>query len=87
MSLKTDYDHLVQRLKTERDQLNLRIHLAEAELRDEWEELEQRWNSLQSKGRQLRKAADENADEIAAAAQKIGDELKKGYRRIKQRLH
>ena len=34
-------ENLWQELKTERDELRVQMHLAKAELRDEWEELEE----------------------------------------------
>lgn len=87
MDMKTDYQRLVQQLKTERDELNVRMHLAGAELRDEWAELEKRWDRLQARGKQLKTATGESAEEIGAATRQLGEELKAGYRRIKSRLH
>ena len=38
---RSNFEELVEKLERQRDELKLRAHLAKAEARDEWEELEQ----------------------------------------------
>ena len=87
MGLKQDYQDLLQRLKTERDEIHVRMHLAGNEVRDEWQELEKRWDQLQLKGERVKEAAGDSADDVAVAIRQLGDELKQGYQRIKRSLH
>lgn len=87
MTITTNNQKLVQRLKTERDELNVRMHLAGAELHDEWRELETRWEHFRAKSRQVEAATAESAEDIGAALELLAAELKAGYKRIRSRLH
>ena len=64
---QSNFDRLVDELEQQRDELLLKIHLAKAEARDEWEELEDKWQNLQQRLPEARKAAGESADNIGAA--------------------
>lgn len=81
--MKREIDELMQTLKTERDELKLKIHLAEAEARDEWERLEPVWQRFREKAGTVGSAAADASHEIGAAAQLLGDELAAGYVRIR----
>lgn len=85
-AMKQELDTLVQTLKTERDELKLKIHLAEAEARDEWERLEPTWQRLQEKAQAVGNTAAEASQEIGAAAQLLGSELADGYVRIRDAI-
>lgn len=87
MPLRKDYDTLADRLKTERDELNVQMHLASADLRDEWHILEDRWDDFQHKLKRANRAASESADEIGAALELLGQELKEGYKNIRKAMH
>ena len=71
-------------LLQQRDELRVRLHLAKADARDEWEGLEKKWAEAQVKFSQLQKTADESMGEIEAAARLLGDEILKGYDRIRR---
>lgn len=81
-----DVGRMVDELKHERDEIALQIHLARSELRDEWAELEQKWEHMRSKGSEVLDAMDDSSEEIWAAVLLLRDELKAGYRRIKESL-
>lgn len=87
MDVNDKYEDWLQGLKTERDELNVRMHLAAADVRDEWHELEKRWEHLQTKRRQVKAAADDSAEDVGAALELLTAELKAGYQRIRSRLH
>lgn len=87
MAEKHNYDEWLQRLKTERDEINLRMHLAAAEVRDEWQALEKSWEHFQAKSRQAKAAAGASAEDIGAALDLLREELKSGYARVRSRLH
>jgi hypothetical protein len=80
------YQELFDKLKTERDELKVRMHLAKAELRDEWDVAETQWNKFRNKSEQLAKVADESGEEILAAAKLLGDEIAEGYRKLRDNL-
>ncbi len=87
MALQKDYDSFVAKLKTERDELNVQVHLAGAELRDEWQHLEDRWDTFQLKLNRANRAAADSAEEVGTAIELLGQELKEGYRNIRKALH
>ncbi len=74
-------DDLMERLKTERDEIALKVHLASMELKDEWEELETKWDQFSS-----RAGFDKTADGVESAVELLGDELKRGYARLRKAL-
>ena len=84
--LKDDYDAMVKFLQRERDELRVKAHLAKADAKDEWEELEEKWRELQKKANQIGDAADEASHDIKTAAEILMGELKHGYVRIKAAL-
>ena len=83
---RSDFDRLVDELETQRDELLLKIHLAKAEAKDEWEELESRWQNLQERLPEVRNAASESADNIGAALGLVAEEIGKAYKRLRDTL-
>ncbi len=73
-------------LKTERDELRLKIHLGKAELEDEWEELEAKWERFEGKISQVQKQAADSSEDLEAAIELLGEELKKAYGKIRSSL-
>lgn len=86
MNIKNGYDELVAKLKTERDELNVRVHLAGAEVRDEWQVLEKRLDQLKLKSEHLRDTSGESAEGLSLAGQELVRELKESYQRIRGSL-
>ena len=84
--VKAKYHELLESLKTQRDELNVKMHLASMEVRDEWQLVEDKWEHLRSKGAQLEKAAGSSAHKIGDAVGLLGQELKDGYRNIRKLL-
>ena len=79
-----DFDDVVEKLKTERDELKVRAHLMKAEVHDEFEALEGKWEHLESNVSRLKDASKESAGEIGAAVKQLAEELAAGYRRVKK---
>ena len=77
---------LLERLKTERDQLEVRMHLAKAELRDEWTGLETRWRDIEGRARAAATAADAARPAVVTAVKQLGDELAEAYRRVRKAM-
>jgi hypothetical protein len=86
MGIKEDFAALLEKLKTERDEINLKIHLASMDAREEFEETEKKWRQLQVKVADIADEARESSDEYIDKAKIIGDELKTAYRNITKRL-
>ena len=85
-NIQSTYKAVVDTLKQERDELNVKMHLASLEVRDEWQEVEKKWEHAQSKARQLTKASGQSAHELGEAFSLLGDELKETYRRLRKTL-
>ena len=84
---KKDFDAYIQELKTQRDELKLQIHLAAAELKEEWQHIEEkRWPELEHKLRDLAGNIEEQAEDLGEAVEVVGEEIKATYSRIKARL-
>lgn len=79
-----DLEKLVASLKQQRDELSLQLHLAKAEARDEWNELEGRWERMRGKLEQARQVAGETGQEVGAAASLLAEEIARGYERIRR---
>jgi hypothetical protein len=75
-----------QHLKTQRDEIRIQMHLAKAELKDEWEKLDKKWFATLQKYDELREDTQETAHEIHDGFAVVVDELSETYKRIKKRL-
>lgn len=82
--LREEMKKLEDALLQQRDELRVKLHLAKADARDEWEELERKWGEVQGKFVQLQQTAGESMDEIESAARLLGEEILKGYERIRR---
>ncbi len=80
--MKERLDAAVQKLEQERDELRLKMHLAKADARDEWEEMEERWGRLRQKLSQVKEGASEASEDVRDAASDLAEEIRKGYRKI-----
>ena len=77
---------LLAELRQTRDELNVQMHLAAAEARDEWEVLEKKWDHFKSKAERVGEATEEAAEEVGEALELVGEELRKGYKQIRKAL-
>lgn len=86
MALQEEFDNLAEKLKQQRDEINLRLHLAGMEVKDEWEQSEQKWQQFKEQLDEIRDETKDITEELAAATIVIGEELGNAYRRIVERL-
>lgn len=70
---------LVRTLRTERDELNVKLNLAKLELRDQWERAEQRWDHLEDK-------LEDVGQEAAHSAGLIAREIEQAYQRLRDTI-
>lgn len=83
---RNDMKELAAKLEQQRDELRVKAALGKAEAREEWEELEEKWERLMGKLRAAGEEADDAAEDVKAAASMLMEELKKGYEKIRSRL-
>lgn len=84
--LKAEMHERLTQLKTERDELRVRIHLAKAEVLQEWEKAEATWAKFQARTEVLGKCAGDAGRDVGTAARLLGDEIQHAYRRIRDAL-
>lgn len=80
-------EHVLNRLRTERDELRVRAHLARAEAREEWDKLEDKWGDLESRAAAAGKEAKEASGDVRSAFDMLAAEIAGAYRRIRRQLH
>lgn len=83
MALKQDLNELVEHLKTERDEILLKLHLASMEVQEEFQGLESKWDAVLQNCTEMSDNAVEASDEVLEKAKLIGDEIKQAYTRIR----
>lgn len=71
------FDKIVADLKQLRDEARVKTHLGSMALKDEWGELEQRWESFEARAK-----LDRSAKDVGAALDLLASELKAAYERI-----
>ena len=85
-SLRTEAAELLAKLRTERDELRVRLHLAGAEAREEWEKLEPRLAELEARAARVGDATGVAAKDIGTALGMLGEEIGAGYARIRKAM-
>ena len=86
MDLKKEFDELTDALKQQRDEIEVQIHLASMEAKDEWQKAEQNWGQFIDKLGVITDDTKEASAELIQTTKIIGDELKNTYTRISERL-
>ena len=75
-----------KKLAQMRDELKLKIHLAKAEARDEWKELETKWQHLLGRLDRMEDVSADAAGDVGKAVRKLMEELGEGYDRIRKTM-
>ena len=86
MTIHEDLEKLTTTLKQQRDEINLQLHLASMEVKDEWEYAEKDWEEFMEKITDITDEAKETGEEFLDATRAIAEELTLAYDRIKERL-
>jgi len=86
MPTKTEFDNLLEKLKSERDNIMLKLHLASMEAKEEFEAAEKNWDSIKIKASEIADDSKETSEEFIAKAKIVGEELRETYNRISKRL-
>jgi len=84
--IDVNFDKLWRELKTQRDELRVQVHLAGADLKDEWEEVEDKYQYAQGQFDELRKRTGEATDDARDTLNVVFEEIGQAYSRVKHRL-
>jgi hypothetical protein len=85
----SERDHLAQlisRLKQQRDELALQIHLGKQEAKDEWEKVTAKLDELTREYDPLKDAVEETAGNVFDALKLVAGEIEEGFQRIRKTL-
>jgi len=90
VATKTDFAEWVERelddLRRVRDELRVQANLGKAEVRDRWEELEHSYATLEGRAKRAGRVAEEPLQKLDQDVRKLVDDLREGYRRIRDAL-
>ena len=86
MNVQEEFGKLMEKLKTERDEINVKLHLASMDAKEEFAEAEKKWEQVKLKMAEIADEAVDTSEEYVAKAKIVGEELKDSYSRIKNRL-
>ena len=83
-------DEMIATLKQQRDEIELKMHLGKAEAKTELEKLDKKLAHLaaeaKAQSKPLREAAAETASDVGSALELLGDEVRKGFERLRDSL-
>ncbi len=79
-------EELIVKLKQERDELALKMHLGKAELKDEWDTVQRKLDQLTDRFEPLNKAVAETSEDVWESLKLVGEEIKAGFHRIRKSL-
>ena len=78
------YRETIEEIQRARDELRVKLHLAAADARSQWEELEKKWQHIEGRAKVIGREAGHTAEEVGAALSTALDELRAGYARIRK---
>ena len=79
-------EKLISKLKRERDELALQMHLGKEELKDEWDSVQHKLDQLAHRFEPLNKAVAETSEDVWESLKLVGEEIKEGFQRIRKSL-
>jgi seryl-tRNA synthetase len=79
---KEDIDLMIGKLRQQRDELKVKIHLAKADAEDEWAKAEKKWEELKPQLESMAATGGEVAKELGGTIKEIGGDIMNGYERI-----
>ncbi|GAW86550.1 conserved hypothetical protein [Bathymodiolus platifrons methanotrophic gill symbiont] len=85
--MKQEFDNLMAKLTAERDEAQLKLHLASMEVKEEFEGAEKTWGQIKQKAGEIADDSVETTDEFISAAKVVGEELTEAYQRITKRIN
>ena len=86
MEIFKELEKITDKIKHQRDELQVHMHLAGMEAKDEWEKAEEKWDEFMDKAAEIKDDTQETTEELVAATKVIGEEINQAYKRILERL-
>lgn len=79
-------EKIFKELKTERGNIQVKLHLLNMDAKEEWNELEKKYEKFKAKASTVADVAEDSAGEVAEALKLVGEELREGYKRIRNSM-
>jgi hypothetical protein len=79
-------DEVINKLKQERDEIRLQIHLANMEGKDEYDRISRKVDQLTDQYEPVKDAVEDTAENIFTALGMVADELKVGFKRVRKTI-
>lgn len=79
-------DHLIADARQKYDQLNVQMHLAGMEAREEWEGMQDRWRQFCDDCERVKAAADESGQKIDGSFDSVANEFRAAFDRIAKEI-
>jgi hypothetical protein len=79
-------DEVINKLKQERDEIRLQIHLANMEGKDEYDRISRKVDQLTDQYDPVKDAVEDTAENIYSALGLVADELKFGFKRVRKAI-
>lgn len=73
----------MDRLRTARDELRVKLHLGRSEVQERWEKLEKDWHQVEGKLKLLRDESKGELEDVGEAARNLLKEIRSGYDHLK----
>ncbi|MGM0766936.1 MAG: hypothetical protein ACQEV6_02800 [Pseudomonadota bacterium] len=86
MNFQDDLKKLAERIRQYRDEARVQLHLAREDVKDEWDDLEKDWEKFRTKLDSVMHDAEDASQDAKQTAQRLGEEVRAGYQRIRDRL-
>ena len=77
---------LIRKLKQQRDELALQMHLGKEDLKDDWDAVQHKLDQLTQRFEPLNKAVAETSEDVWDSLKLVGQEIKEGFQRIRKSL-
>ena len=82
--IREKLDEELEAVRRTRDELKLKMHLAKADARDRWEELERKLREVERMLKQRAQSAQAPTHELAEAARKLLGVVRDGYHDLRR---
>ena len=83
---QSQLEESISRLKQQREELAVQIHLGKVEAKEEWERLNVRLDELAKEYEPLKDAVEQSAGNVFDSLKLVADEVKEGFDRIRKTL-
>ena len=80
------YEEISKELHTERDNIKVQLHLLNMDAKEQWNELEKKHEKFKTKASTIKDVTEDSAGEVVEALKLVAEELREGYKRIKNAM-